>query len=257
MGTATEQSLRNILTELESDTLPTNAATQTTLAAILAELLAKLETADLNIDPVTGYLDVLVQGSALPTDAATQTTLAAILALIGALTSPAAGTVNKQLADILTELGAKLETADLNLDATKDLQVDVKTVPTTTVLSQGGDKIFAFESIVEEAVLDSALAAGTNTLNGTAVPTGKVWQVTQAGVQYVGTAPTRLEIRAFGLATALEVLDQATPLASHWYVWSGTIYLQAGDYMMARVETATATDDLYLRYAGVQMDAPS
>lgn len=44
MGTATEQSLRNILTELESDTLPTDAATQTTLAAILAAQVNRATT---------------------------------------------------------------------------------------------------------------------------------------------------------------------------------------------------------------------
>lgn len=38
MGTATEYTLRQLLTELESDTLPTDAATQTTLAAILAAM---------------------------------------------------------------------------------------------------------------------------------------------------------------------------------------------------------------------------
>jgi len=38
-----------------------------------------------------------------------------------------------KLSDLLTELEAKLETADLNLDVDKDLQVDVKTLPTSVI----------------------------------------------------------------------------------------------------------------------------
>ena len=44
MGTATEYTLRLILTELETHTLPTDAATQTTLAAILAAQINRAAT---------------------------------------------------------------------------------------------------------------------------------------------------------------------------------------------------------------------
>jgi len=184
------------------------------------------------------------------------TLLTEIQARLGDETSPAAGSVNAQLAALLTELQAKLETADLNLDVEKDLQVDVKTMPTVTVQAAGGDKIFSFESIVEQALQNLDLAAGTNALTGTAVPAGKVWMITHAAADYVGTAPTDLRIVVTGLATSLYLKFEVDPVPGRWYMWSGNVYLQAGDAMSCTVTGATAGDDLYFRYAGVQMDAP-
>lgn len=112
----------------------------------------------------SGYIQVAIESSALPTDAATETTLSAVsdrlgaltspasgsvnkqlenlLGRIGALTSPASGSVNKQLADLLTELGQKLETADLSITASKELKVLltalVGAVETSLVAYSGG-----------------------------------------------------------------------------------------------------------------------
>lgn len=72
-----------------------------------------------------------------------ETLLTEIQARLGDETSPASGTVNKQLADILTELEAKLETDDLNLDGTKDIQVDVKTLPGSGLQLRRGDHVSA------------------------------------------------------------------------------------------------------------------
>ena len=124
------------------------------------------------------------------------------------------------------------------------------------VCSKSGDKIFGFESIVEEAKANENLAAGTNTLDGTAVGTGKVWKITQASIVYVGTVPTKLYISVPGLAGGVFILYQASPVSTTRYVWSGEIYLQVGDYVRGSVEGATLHDDLYFRYAGVQMNAP-
>lgn len=58
MGTATEHSLRRILTELESHTIPTGAATETTLAAIRTAI-EKLDDLQNALDSVgTDELDV-------------------------------------------------------------------------------------------------------------------------------------------------------------------------------------------------------
>lgn len=159
-------------------------------------------------------------------------------------------------ANILTELQQKLETADLNLDVAKDLQVDVKSMPTTTVQADGGDKIFAFESIVEESLEDTDLDTGINSLTGTAVGTDKVWKITVITLRYVGTVPARIRIMVIGLAENIVLLDQTSPTSDLNYIWEGEVYLQADDFVIGRVFGATATDDLYLRYCGVQMDAP-
>jgi len=80
-----------------------------------------------------GHLEIDVVSLAGIADLATEATLEAVRDRIGALTAPAAGSVNKQLADLLTELQAKLETGDLSIEAvTKYLEVAVKssTLPT-------------------------------------------------------------------------------------------------------------------------------
>lgn len=137
-----------------------------------------------------------------------------------------------------------------------ELDVNIEDSVTLTVQSTDSDKIFSYESIVEEALVDTNLGAGTNTVNGTAVPSGKVDRITAAYFMYVGTSPTAVQIDAVGLATVLTVIDQQAPSSGVRYPWSGEIHLQAGDYMRVRVVGATAGDDIYMRFAGTRSDAP-
>lgn len=112
--------------DVKVSVLPTGAATQTTLAwirTLLGELsgptggsvnqqLGAAVTALQLIDNLVGALgsvntddlQVDVKTSSLPTGAATQTTLAGIQALIGALSNPDAGTMNRHLTDAVTAL---------------------------------------------------------------------------------------------------------------------------------------------------------
>ena len=103
------------------------------------------------------------------------------------------GTASEQsLRNILTELTAVLTELKLKADLTETQPVSIATMPTTTVQAAGGDKIFAFEGIVEETVSNLSLATGDNSLGGTVCPAGKVQLITQAGLLYEGTAPTHL-----------------------------------------------------------------
>lgn len=134
--------------------------------------------------------------------------------------------------------------------------VDVATMPTVTVQAAGGDKIFAFESIVEEGLDNNNLSEGSSTLSGTPVPAGKVQKITSATMSYTGTPPDTIYFEANGLAENLVLFWKNNPESEFWYPWVGEVYLQAGDYMRGGVVGATATDDLVFRFAGVQMDAP-
>lgn len=238
-----------------------------------------------------GHIHIDIETSGLPSGAATEATLAEINNRIGDESAPATGTVNKQLADAVTALqliddlrnalasvatdqlradiissalpsgaatSAKQDTMITALQLIDDLRNALGSVATDLlrVESKDGDKLVGFESVVEEGLSDTNLATGTNTLDGTAVPTGKVWKITQAMVIYIGTAPSALQIRVPGLGGTIYLLDQRTITSGVAYMWSGEIYLQVGDYMQARVTGATAGDDLYLRYAGLQMNAP-
>jgi len=135
-------------------------------------------------------------------------------------------------------------------------QVDVVSAPTTIVIPATGERLEGFSGIVEEGLSNLNLAAGTNSLDGTPVPAGEIWKILNAAVIYYGTAPSALLILAEGLALGLPLLHEVGPSASLWYIWSGEVYLQEGDYMRAFVFGATAGDDLHFRYAGIKMAAP-
>jgi len=141
-------------------------------------------------------------------------------------------------------------------DADGHQQVDVVSAPTTVVIPASGERLIGFSGIAEEALLNTNLAAGTNYLFGTTVPTGEVWKITTAAIYYYGTTPTRLVIGVDDLAGDLILLFEPSPTAYRWYTWQGEVYLQAGNRMWGEVRGATAGDDLHLRYAGLKMAAP-
>lgn len=134
--------------------------------------------------------------------------------------------------------------------------VDIVSIPTVTIQAAGGDKLFSFESIVEQALEDEDLATGTNSLEGTEVGSGKVWKITHASIKYVGTTPDYILVRAYRLAGAIALIHKLEPTSDQFYIWEGEIYMQNPDYMYATVGGATATDNFYFAYCGVQMDAP-
>jgi predicted RNA-binding protein associated with RNAse of E/G family len=134
--------------------------------------------------------------------------------------------------------------------------VDVLTMPEVEVKNQNGDMLLAFESIVEEEKVNLNAAAGTNNLIGTAVPAGKIWCITNAGGINATSATTRIFVYVAGLANSVLIADKFAPIAAEWVLDNGLFYLQAGDQVAAQFQGCTLNDDLYLRYAGYQMDAP-
>jgi hypothetical protein len=128
-------------------------------------------------------------------------------------------------------------------------------MPAVDVQSPTGDKFFGFHAILEEALSNTALAAGTNYLDGAAVPAGEIWWIGRAAIVYSGTVPTRMLLYPSGLATYLPVLQQLAPVSGQWYLGEVGIYIQVGDFMRLEVTGATLNDDMYLRYAGLKMYA--
>lgn len=113
-----------------------------------------------------------------------------------------------------------------------------------------------FEGIVEEKLSDTALAAGNNTLTGTAVPTGEIHVITLVQFVYVGTGPTRVYIDVNGLATNIVIFNQESPASGQRYPYNCKVYAQAGDQLRANVQGATLNDDLFFAYAGYKFTAP-
>ena len=107
-----------------------------------------------------------------------------------------------------------------------------------------------FTDIVEETLLDEDLDAGTNNLDGTAVPAGEIWRILIVNYRTVSASVSSAVARAFGLATAIIIEQQIPPTSGSWYPVQCETLLQEGDYMSLLVLNATSGDKAYMRYAG-------
>lgn len=203
-----------------------------------------------------GTQPVSVVALPLPSDAATQTTVAGIQAVIGALVSPDTGTITKRLENILTELEAKLETSDLNIDGAKDLQIDVKTMPTTVVQAAGGNKIWSLKGPLYKKVTNTNLSTGTNNLDTDDVDANEIWVVTHIAYRYVGTPPSSMVVQIEHDGDFYEVTGEPSVESGIWYDRQNHWILDVDDYIRLAIFDATATDNAYLRISGYIMDAP-
>ncbi len=196
-----------------------NQATMITALQLIDDLRAALGSVN------TDDLQVDVKTSALPTDAATQTTLALVKTAV------------EKIDDLQNALGSV---------ATDILRV----------ASKSGDKIFGFESVIFDTQTNTNLSAGANALVSTAVPTGKVWKITNAWLLYTGTAPTYLQVYINHNGVAYQLTRIAGVVNPASLSWQGEAFLDQGDTVVGNVTGATATDDLALVICGVQMNEP-
>jgi len=101
-----------------------------------------------------------------------------------------------------------------------------------------------------EAVIDLNAAAGTNTLNGTAVPAGQVWVIT-LGNCWNGNRGINMQLLIRDASGALHVFIDATSAGAGCYlVWTGWLALYAGDYVRAIFFNCVLSDDIGYRVRG-------
>lgn len=137
---------------------------------------------------------------------------------------------------------------------TDDLQVDIKTVPTTTVQSLGGDKIFAFNSLLHGEIEDLSLNTGNNTISESFVPANEIWIITSMTLYYSGTPPTRMYGRIDHPAHFHYVtLVQSITSGIYYPLTPLQIFLEEGDRVQMRIIGATSGDIATLRYSGYKM----
>ena len=141
-------------------------------------------------------------------------------------------------------------------DGSDHYEVYVDSEGVLRVRASDGDKIFSFESIVEEVVEDTNLGVGNKTIKTDDVDSGKIWKITHIAVRFISATIDQILLQAYGLAGSLTLLHNLSPTSTQWYVWDGEIYLQVNDYLILYIYTCTAGDDASLRVAGVQMNAP-
>jgi exonuclease VII small subunit len=216
----------HVKVDVVSAALPTGAATETTLASLLAELAYKLETGDLSLEAVTKYLNVVVKTSALPTDAATQTTLALVKTAV------------EKIDDLQGALGSV---------ATDILRV----------ASKSGDKIFGFESVINDEDA-TTFAGGSTRAASDAVPTGKVWVITHIGVRNNTRAMTSVigGVAIGGTSLKYTLYDSNGEAQYFPSTFTTQLWLAATDKLGFDIGGGLDGDTIQIHYSGYQMNQP-
>jgi len=199
-----------------------------------------------------GKLRIVVDTNALPEGAATEETLAELSARVGDESSPASGTVNKQLADLLTELQQKLETADLASDTTR--YINVLQQQYTGAAWVKSNLLFGYNDRYYES--DSATSsAGNNTLSLTAVPSGVVRVIQQVAVVHYDSVARTMDVywsETGGGSCVVAVHTSAT--AQVWYPSTVESVLKEADNVNAIFRAMNADKTIILRAWGYDMD---
>lgn len=107
---------------------------------------------------------------------------------------------------------------------------------------------------VSEAVSDTNLGAGTQTLSTTPIPAGEVHVASAINFRVDSATCTRGQLQIVIGGVSLVILTQASPVAYTWYLKTGEFVLAEDDYIALSMTGLTAGDDAYLRYAGYRMD---
>jgi len=157
-----------------------------------------------------------------------------------------------KLADILTELNAKLETADLDLDGSGRLSANAHGYIAGAWQKQ--PLAWGISDSVSEAVSDTNLGADTQTLSTTPILAGEVHVASAINFRVDSATCTRGQLQIVVGGVSLVILTQASPVAYTWYLKTGEFVLAEGDYIALSMTGLTAGDDAYLRYAGYRMD---
>lgn len=177
----------------------------------------------------TDEIDVNVELSVLPTGAATETTLDEIMDRLGDESSPAAGSVNDQLADILTALQI--------IDG----------------YAHEDNVLFGVESRWFEDMGGSA-SADLYSAATTAVPSGYIYVLQGVSLRSNSRDTTNAEIQvdeSGGVVCYLEFLASLTRYDS--ITWFGSMVLGEGDRVHVRCSGNTAGDTLVGAVRGYKM----
>lgn len=174
---------------------------------------------------VGGFLQTTVLSSALPTGAATQVTLLEVAARIGNEDTPGAGSVNAQLADLVT-------------------QIEKKTLD-------------RFDSLYQVHDTDTAGAGNLNVYSPT-LAAGKLAIVNHILIMITAGTAVTLElfrqVDVSGAATVYAIRRVEPPVADTEYLFTGQLVLEADDRIWGRVKTVGAGTTLLVVVHGYYVD---
>lgn len=115
--------------------------------------------------------------------------------------------------------------------------------------------LMGYSAAVGEAVTNTSLAAGANTLSSTAVPAGEVHVITNIAAAYSGTVTNViLTVRINDSGTIYELYGQKPPVTGVYYDRQGFWVLKPGAKIDLLINGATLNDDGFLYIAGFSFD---
>ncbi len=219
----------HVQVDVLSNALPTGAATETTLASVLAKL------------------DVALSTRALEAGG----NLAAILAKLDVALSTRALEVGGNLAAVLAKLDVALSTRAL--EAGGNLASAVTALQLIDDFALGTNKIFAYNDRYSERLTIASAPEANNFLPFTAVPAGEIWILQGlAGIDY-SNIPGDIVLQVYDNSNAI-VLKEWYPLTSAiWYSWTGEIVMKPGDNAYVIIYGATVGDGLFAHAWGYKM----
>ena len=208
-GAATQVTLAAVLAELLTHTLPTGAATQVTLAAVLAELLTHT----------------------LPTGAATQVTLAAVLAELLTHTLPTgAATSGKQ------------DTQTTILAAISSLALALKSVDMDRIMVKGEAQLWNYAGSLAN-FRQAVISAANGYVESNAPPADEIWCIQRISCKDITTATTNHSLR-YNKAGTVAIFDERPGTYAANAVSHGPeiIYLDPGDVIRVVFTDGVAGD---------------
>lgn len=219
----------HVQVDVLSNALPSGAATETTLASVLAKLDVALSTRALeaggNLAAILAKLDVALSTRALESGG----NLAAILAKLDVALSTRA-----------LEAGGNLASALTALQLIDDFAL-------------GTNKIFGYYDRYAEAVENLNPGAGGVALAFTAVSAGEIWVIQGITALDNTSNPTAIELGILAPGISLSVYRVASPGVGVPACWGGQLVLKAGDYVRIWFSGVVAGDDIYAKAWGYKM----
>lgn len=113
---------------------------------------------------------------------------------------------------------------------------------------------FGLSSGLIKRYSNTALSAGTNTLNADVIPNGEAWIVTNITITYIGTSPTLIAAALTDGASSPTIYAQASPVSASGYDRQGQWIGLPGYKFQGFVFGATLNDAFYMDLIGYAMD---
>lgn len=113
--------------------------------------------------------------------------------------------------------------------------------------------VWGYSDTYREYIYEDNVDAGTNLLDGSAVPAGEIWVVTFVRAHCVQAGLTRINIYQYYDTTSLYLYSVESPAA---YVYAGgpcSIVMEEGDKIRAAFLNCALNDDIRLYITGYKM----